>query len=199
MLSRADKRKKRAFDLFLSVIGIVATSWLMALAWLISSLETKSNGLFIQERIGKNSKPFNVYKIKTMKQVNGINTTVTTSFDSRITKSGAFFRKTKIDELPQLFNVLLGNMSFVGYRPDVRGFADELSGDDRTILDLPPGITGPASIKYKNEEELLSKQPDPEKYNQEVIWPDKVALSLEYMKEWSLTKDIGYIIRTIIG
>ncbi len=199
MLRRTDKRKKRAFDLILSIVGIAATSWLMVLSWLIASLETRSNGMFIQERIGKNGKPFNVYKIKTMKQIDGIDTTVTTSSDVRITKSGAFFRKTKIDELPQLFNVLLGTMSFVGYRPDVKGFADELSGADKSILDLPPGITGPASIKYKNEEELLTKQQDPEKYNLEVIWPDKVAISLEYMKEWSLAKDIGYIIRTIIG
>jgi len=199
MLPIKDKILKRLFDTVLSFIGLVFSFPILVIAYIVASIETKSSGLFVQTRVGKDAKLFSVYKIKTMSEINNINTTVTTSQDIRITKSGAFFRRTKIDELPQLFNVLLGEMSFVGYRPDVKGFADKLNGKDKRILDLPPGITGPASIKYKNEEELLSKQPNPEKYNQEVIWPDKVAISLEYMKEWSLAKDIGYIIRTITG
>jgi len=175
------------------------TWWLMLLAWVVASLETKSNGLFMQERIGKEGKPFLVFKIKTMKPVEGVDTTVTTSGDSRITKSGVFFRKTKIDELPQFFNVLLGTMSFVGPRPDVPGFADKLEGEDRIILSLRPGITGPASLKYKDEEELLAKQKDPERYNRDVIWSDKVQINKAYIKEWSLKKDIEYIMRTVLG
>jgi len=153
----------------------------------------------MQKRIGKAGKPFFVYKIKTMKFIEGIKSTVTTSTDQRITKSGIFFRKTKIDELPQLFNVLFGTMSFVGPRPDVSGFADNLEGEDRIILELLPGITGPASLKYKDEELLLAKQKDPERYNREVIWPDKVKINKKYIKQWSFNQDMTYIIKTITG
>jgi lipopolysaccharide/colanic/teichoic acid biosynthesis glycosyltransferase len=134
-----------------------------------------------------------------MKSVKGVGTTVTTSKDSRITTSGAFFRKTKIDELPQLFNVLFGSMSFVGPRPDVAGFADMLEGEDRIILSVRPGITGPASLKYKDEEILLSSQDNPEYYNKNVIWKDKVQINKKYVSEWSFKKDIIYIIKTILG
>lgn len=199
MLSTTEKFQKRIFDIVLSVGGICVTWWLMVLAWIVASIETKSNGLFMQKRIGKNGKPFFVYKIKTMKLINNIQTTVTTSRDGRITKSGTFFRKTKIDELPQLFNVLMGTMSFVGPRPDVPGFADMLEGEDRIILSLRPGITGPASLKYKGEEKLLSLQKDPESYNREVIWPDKVAINVAYLKNWTFKKDIEYIVKTITG
>jgi lipopolysaccharide/colanic/teichoic acid biosynthesis glycosyltransferase len=199
MLSAADKFQKRFFDIILSIVGIGLTWWIMLLSWIIASVETKSNGLFMQKRIGKEGKPFLVFKIKTMKLIEGLESTVTTSSDSRITKSGAFFRKTKIDELPQLFNVLFGSMSFVGARPDVPGFADKLEGEDRVILELAPGITGPSSLKYKDEEALLSKQEDPEGYNREVIWPDKVAINKMYLENWSLKKDIEYILKTIVG
>jgi len=199
MLSTLDRFKKRSFDIVFSIVGIGLTWWLMFVAWLIATIETKSNGLFMQKRIGREGRSFWVFKIKTMKAVDCIDTTVTTSTDRRITQSGLFFRKTKIDELPQLFNVLLGSMSFVGPRPDVSGFADKLEGKDRVILEICPGITGPASLKYKDEEEILAKQKDPERYNKEVIWPDKVEINKTYIKEWSLKKDIGYIMKTILG
>ncbi len=199
MLSTVDRIQKRVFDLLLSIIGITLTWWIMLLAWAVATIETRSNGLFMQERVGKKGKRFQVFKIKTMTSIPGVDTTVTTNGDIRITTSGAFFRKTKIDELPQLFNVLLGTMSFVGARPDVPGFADELEGEDRMILELAPGITGPSSLKYKDEEELLAKQQDPESYNREVIWPDKIAINKMYLKNWTFKKDIEYIIKTIIG
>lgn len=199
MLSPEEQRVKRFFDLAFAFIGIVLTWWIMLAAWLIATVETGSNGLFTQLRIGRNAEPFHLFKIKTMKTVAGVDTTVTTSHDRRITKSGAFFRRTKIDELPQLFNVLFGSMSFVGPRPDVPGFADRLEGDDRMILTLRPGITGPASLKYKDEEALLSEQEDPEAYNREVIWPDKVEINKAYMQNWSLKQDIHYIMKTILG
>jgi len=147
----------------------------------------------------KDGKLFDVFKIKTMKPVDGLDTTITTSNDMRITKSGKFFRDTKIDELPQLFNVLFGSMSFVGPRPDVKGYADELKGDDRIILSIRPAITGPASIKYKNEEEILAKVDNPKEYNDTVIWRDKVKINKEYIKNWSLKKDIEYILKTFRG
>ena len=199
MLSTTDKIEKRLFDIVLSVVGIGITWWVMVLAWIVATVETKSNGLFIQERIGKDAKPFLVFKIKTMKSVRGVDTTVTKSGDVRITTSGTFFRKTKIDELPQLFNVLLGSMSFVGPRPDVKGFADILEGGDRIILSVRPGITGPASLKYRDEESILANQNNPEAYNRDVIWADKVQINKNYVQEWSLKKDIIYIIKTMIG
>jgi len=190
---------KRIFDFFIALIGLLLSWWIILIAWIIATIETKSNGFFIQRRVGRNGILFNVIKIKTMKQVNGINTTITSSNDLRITKSGKIFRDTKIDELPQLWNVLIGDMSVVGPRPDVPGYADKLKGEDRIFLSIRPGITGPASLKYKNEEEILSKQEDPKYYNDSVIWPDKVKINKDYIKNWSLKKDIKYIIKTVTG
>jgi len=199
MLRPIDRTIKRIFDIVFSIMGIIFTWWIMLLAWIIASIDTKSNGLFMQKRIGKDARPFLVFKIKTMKKVEGIHTSVTTAKDIRITKSGIWFRKTKIDELPQLFNIFFGNMSFVGPRPDVAGFADLLQGDNRIILTVRPGITGPATLKYKNEEEILSQQQNPQQYNYDIIWPDKVEINKKYINHWSLKKDIIYIMKTILG
>ncbi len=190
---------KGVFDLLLALLGLVLVAPIITLAWIIASIETKSNGFYLQKRVGKNGRLFTLVKIKTMKPVLGVNTNVTQKNDVRITKSGAFFRETKIDELPQLWNVLIGQMSFVGPRPDVPGYADILVNNDRIIISIRPGITGPSSLKYKNEEELLSKQSNPEKYNDEVIWPDKIKINIEYINNWSLMNDIRYIFLTILG
>ena len=190
---------KRGFDIVVSFLGLTFSWWLIFIAWIVATFETKSNGFFIQKRVGKDGKIFNVIKIKTMKKVEGVDTTITSSNDVRITKSGKFFRDTKIDELPQLINVLIGDMSFVGPRPDVPGYADKLEGEDRIVLSIRPGITGPASLKYKNEEEILASQNDPKWYNDKIIWPDKVRINKEYIKNWSLKKDIEYIIKTVTG
>jgi len=194
-MSATDRLIKRIFDISLALIGLALTWPVILIAWIIASFETKSNGFFLQKRVGENGRQFSIIKIKTMYPNNG--STVTTANDKRITKSGRFFRKYKIDELPQLINVLKGDMSFVGPRPDVPGYADELKGDDRIILSIKPGITGPATLKYKNEEEILAKVKDPVKYNNEVIWPDKVRINKEYIKNWSLKKDIEYILKTL--
>lgn len=190
---------KRGFDIVLALVGIFFTWWVILIAVLIATIETKSFGLFRQKRVGKDGKIFNVFKIKTMKPVEGMDTTVTTANDMRITKNGKFFRKTKVDELPQLFNVLFGSMSFVGPRPDVEGYADKLEGEDRVILSVRPGITGPASLKYRNEEEILAQQDNPKEYNDTVIWRDKVKINKEYIKNWSFRKDIEYILKTVKG
>jgi len=191
-------KNKYIFDFIFASIGLFLIWWIIFLAWLIASLETKSNGFFLQKRVGRGGKLFYVIKIKTMKKIEGIDTTITASNDIRITKSGGFFRKMKIDELPQLINIIFGDMSFVGPRPDVEGYADKLEGDDRIILTIRPGITGPASIKYKNEEEILAKQKNPKQYNDTIIWPDKVKINREYIQTWSLKKDIKYILQTVI-
>ena len=188
---------KRLFDVVVSFVGLCLCSWLILFAWLCAVLETKSNGFFTQKRVGKNGKLFSIIKIKTMLPNNG--STITTRNDKRITKLGAFWRKTKIDELPQLINVFLGHMSLVGPRPDVPGYADKLVGRDRVVLSVRPGITGPASLKFKNEEELLAAQHDPVKYNNEVIFPEKVRINIEYVENWSFMKDIKYIYQTIFG
>ena len=194
-----DKFLKRFFDLNLSLVGLILSSPLIIISWIISSIETSSNGFFFQQRVGKDSRLFSMVKIKTMISIANINETVTTSNDARITISGAFFRRTKIDELPQLWNIFIGQMSFVGPRPDVPGYADKLQGDDRIILTIKPGITGPAQLAYKNEEAELAEKNDPVKYNDEVIWPDKVKINKEYVKNKSFFKDIGYIYKTVIG
>ena len=199
MITAFDKILKRTFDVTVSLLGLLATWWIILIAWIIASIETRSNGFFVQKRVGKEGKLFYAIKIKSMKRVEGLDTMITTANDARITKSGQFFRNTKIDELPQLINVLFGSMSFVGPRPDVEGYADKLQGDDRTVLSIRPGITGPASLKYKNEEEMLSQQEDPKKYNDEIIWPDKVKINRAYIENWSFKQDIVYIIKTILG
>jgi lipopolysaccharide/colanic/teichoic acid biosynthesis glycosyltransferase len=190
---------KRLFDIVGSVFGLSVVLFIIFIAWIVATIETRSNGFFVQQRVGKDGKLFNVIKIKTMKIIKGVETTVTSSNDARITTTGAFFRKTKIDELPQLWNVLLGQMSFVGPRPDVPGYADRLQGKDRVILSVRPGITGPAQLAYKNEEEILSNQNDSVKYNDEIIWPDKVRINREYIEDYSFFKDIYYIWKTIVG
>jgi lipopolysaccharide/colanic/teichoic acid biosynthesis glycosyltransferase len=198
-MTKFDKLAKFSFDLFFSIAGLIITFPFIVTAWIFASIETKSNGFFTQIRIGKNGKLFKIVKIKTMKRVEGFSSTVTTSNDKRITFTGAFFRKTKIDELPQLFNVLLGHMSFVGPRPDVPGYADKLSNADMIILSVRPGITGPAQLLYNNEEDLLANQDNPIRYNDEVIWPHKVKINRKYVEHYSFVADIHYIWKTIIG
>ena len=196
-LTQSQSFKKRLFDICFAVCGLALTWWLILVAWLLASIDTWSNGLFFQKRVGRDGSLFRVVKIKTMRPVFGLKTTVTRRGDPRITPLGVVLRSTKIDELPQLLNVLVGDMSFVGPRPDVPGFADMLNGESRAILSLRPGITGPATLKYRNEEEILSDQVDPEAYNRQVIWPDKVRINLEYIHSWSLRRDIRYMLDTV--
>jgi lipopolysaccharide/colanic/teichoic acid biosynthesis glycosyltransferase len=169
------------------------------LAALLARIDTKLSGFFTQTRVGKDGRLFRVIKIRTMRNVPGIGTSVTTSSDPRITRIGGLFRRTKIDELPQLINVFLGHMSFVGPRPDVPGFADRLKGDDRIVLSIRPGITGPATLKYRDEEALLYAQPNPEQYNAKVLFPDKVRINREYIQNYRFLSDLKYILQTVVG
>ncbi len=127
------------------------------------------------------------------------NNTITTANDARITAFGRFLRKYNLDELPQIYNVFIGNMSIVGPRPDVKGYADELTGDDRMILSVKPGITGPATLYYKNEEQILAKKENPKQYNDEVLWKEKIKINKLYITNWSLINDIKYILKTIVN
>lgn len=188
---------KRAFDIFFSLLGLLLFGWLILIAYIIACIDTRGNGFFVQDRVGRDGELFKVVKIKTMRSNTNVDTNVTKSSDPRITQLGAFFRKTKIDELPQLYNVLIGNMSFVGPRPDVPGFADKLEGKERKILSVRPGITGPATLAYRNEEEILEEKEDPEKYNEEIIYPRKVKINLKYIDNYSFLRDLKFILATI--
>ena len=199
MLTPGEDAAKRLFDLVLAVVLLGLTWWIILLAWAGACWSTRANGFFLQVRVGRWGRPFKVIKIRTMKPSSEITTTSTTARDPRITPLGAWLRRRKIDELPQLFNVLAGQMSFVGPRPDVPGFADQLEGDARRILSLRAGITGPATLYYRNEEEILAGMDDPEAYNREVIFPQKVRLNLEYIENYSLLNDFKYIFLTAIG
>ena len=152
---------------------------------------------YIQERIGQNAKSFKLIKFRTMKGEE--ESPVAAAELNRITRVGRWLRRTKIDELPELLNIFVGDMSFVGPRPDVAGYADKLEGDDRRLLTMKPGLTGVASLKYRNEEDLLAAQPNPQEYNDKVIWPDKVRLNLLYMERQSLWLDVKVLICTALG
>lgn len=197
-IPRSQELVKRCFDILIAIVGIFCTFPIMVVAIIISSIETKSFGIFTQERVGKNGVIFKIIKVKTMRKMKNINTNITTSNDPRITKSGRIFRQLKIDELPQLFNVLVGKMSFVGPRPDTIEMYQDLSDDELLILSVRPGITGPATIKYKNEESLLAASNNPEEFNKE-IFKDKVKINLDYINNYHLINDIKYLIQTIRG
>lgn len=190
---------KNIFDRIASFFGLLVL-WpvLLVVALLIKIKMPGGPVLFTQKRVGKDGKLFTMYKFRSMTVGHG-GSSVSVAGESRITPLGAKLRKYKLDELPELWNVLIGDMSFVGPRPDVPGYADRLQGEDRKILQLKPGITGSASLKYRNEEELLAKQDDPVRYNDEVIFPDKVRINLDYLEHWSFWLDMKIIIYTIIG
>ena len=194
-ICRSHQTQKRIFDFTFALIGVIVFTPIIILLIPLATISTGAPGVFRQRRIGRYGKPFYLYKLRTMRNREG--TTVTTSNDTRVTRLGRWLRKGKLDELPRLFNVLFGEMSFVGPRPDVAGFADKLTGKDLAILDLRPGITGPATIKYKNEEEILGLKDDPEEYNRSVIWPDKVQINLNYIENWSIWNDLVLLFATV--
>ncbi|WP_313114915.1 sugar transferase [Aequorivita sediminis] len=168
---------KRFFDLVLSVTGLLIFGLIILLLVIIASIDTKCQGVFLQKRIGQFGKSFTIFKIQTF------------SKDGDISTFGNFLRKYKLDELPQLVNILLGQMSFVGPRPDVPGYYDALEGKARKILALKPGLFSRAAIKYYNEESLLKSQDNPQYYNDNIIFPDKVSMNLEYYYQRSMKED----------
>lgn len=178
---------KRIFDIVFSLIGLLCIGWLILLVIVIASIDTKSFGLFVQERIGQYGKPFKIFKIKSM-----------VDSSQRISAVGRLLRNSKVDELPQLFNIVMGQMSFVGPRPDIKGYYDTLEGENRKVLELKPGLTSEASIKYAKEEELLNQQLDPLSYNNYVIFPDKVKMNINYYYTRSIFLDLQIIYRTIV-
>lgn len=187
---------KRTFDFVASVIGFIILLPFLLIILVIHKIRMPDGpAFFVQERVGKDGYLFWMIKFRTMVNSHS-GSSISVKGELRITPYGAFLRKYKIDELPELLNVILGQMSLVGPRPDVPGYADKLSGEDRLILTLRPGITGPASLVYKNEEEILATVPDPQKYNDEVVYPDKVRINLEYYRNNTFIGDLIIIFKT---
>lgn len=190
---------KWIFDRIVSLIGLLCL-WpvLLVVAILIKIKMPGGPAFFTQKRVGRYGKLFTMHKFRSM-TVSHSGSSVSVAGEARITPLGAKLRKYKLDELPELWDVLIGNMSFVGPRPDVPGYADQLKGDDRRVLELRPGITGPASLKYRDEEELLAKVDNPIEYNDTVIYPDKVRINLYYLDHYSFAKDFQMILCTVLG
>lgn len=178
---------KRLFDLLFSFVGLLIFSPIILIMALVAALDTGSSGFFLQDRVGQHGKLFRIIKLRTI-----------SAKTSAISKYGKFLRRSKIDELPQLYNVLIGEMSFVGPRPDVPGYADVLKGKDRAFLKLKPGLTGLASLKYRNEEALLALERNPLQYNDTVIWPDKVRLNNWYEEHRSFGMDLLILCYTFL-
>ncbi|MGB5323310.1 sugar transferase [Lutimonas sp.] len=197
-LNKNQKILKRLFDLFFSFIGLCILVLPLMILFVLATISTGKFGLYCQHRVGMHGQLFVMYKVRSMKE--GDDTFgITLNNDPRITRFGRFLRNTKLDEIPQLWNVFIGDMSLVGPRPDIQGYADQLLGEDRVILSVRPGITGPATLRYKNEEALLALQTDPIHYNDSVIWKDKIEINKLYIKNWSLKGDITYILKTIFS
>lgn len=190
---------KYLFDRIMAFIGLVVLSPVLFVVWILIRIKMPDGpAVFTQKRVGKGGILFTMYKFRSM-SAHHSGSTVSVAGESRITPLGAKLRRYKLDELPELWNVLIGDMSFVGPRPDVPGYADKLEGDDRRVLQLRPGITGPASLKYRDEEVLLAAQANPQEFNDKVIYPDKVRINLYYLDHYSFVADIKMIIATVLG
>ena len=204
---------KRLFDIIASLFGLLLIWWVYPIVAILIKVKMPGGpAFFCQKRVGRDGKLFTCHKFRTM-TVKHSGSSVSVAGDSRITPLGAKLRHYKIDELPELWDVLIGNMSFVGPRPDVPGYADQLQGEDRVVLKLRPGITGPATLKYRLEDEIISayvaqRQAEGDtrdaqeiavEYNDTVIYPDKVRLNKYYYEHYSFWKDIEMILATVLG
>jgi len=188
---------KRIFDILFSLLFIILLSPFFLIISILILVTSGFPVIFKQVRICQRGEKFIIYKFRTMRRNDQLST-ISVTGDSRITTIGKYLRKSKLDELPELFNILKGDMSFVGPRPDVSGYYDRLKGRDRDILKLKPGLTGPASLKYINEEEILAQVKDPKWYNDNIIFPDKVRINKLYLENWSLLLDLRIIFHTLI-
>ncbi|TWH99160.1 lipopolysaccharide/colanic/teichoic acid biosynthesis glycosyltransferase [Flavobacterium tiangeerense] len=181
---------KRLFDILFSISAILLFGWIVVFSLVVAAVATNSNGLFFQKRIGRYGVTFTIIKLRTL--------CTYTDGTISIPRVGLLLRKSKLDELPQLVNILVGHMSFVGPRPDIVGYYNSLQGEERLILQLKPGLTSEASLKYFDEEVLLQQQENPKEYNDTVIFPDKVKLNLHYYYNHSILGDIKIIYKTLL-
>lgn len=191
---------KYIFDRFFSLIGLILLSPFLLVVFILHKIKMpKGSFIYRQNRVGKDGKLFKIFKIRTLRDNSEEAGSVTIADDERILPFGKWLRESKIDTFLELINILIGDMSFVGPRPDVPGYADKLEGDDRVILKMRPGLTCPASIKYRHEDEILARQDNPQEYNDTVIWPDKVKINREYYEKWSIWRDVSILFETIFG
>ena len=191
---------KIIFDKLFSILGLICLAPVMLVVSILIRIKMPGGPvIYRQQRVGQYGKLFTVFKFRSMNVAGEGRTSIASEEEDRITPLGKTLRRYKLDELPELWNVLKGDMSFVGPRPDVPGYADKLKGKDRDILQLKPGITGPASLKYRQEEDLLNSVTNPQEYNDKVIYPDKVRLNLYYLEHYSFFKDIEMIVCTVLG
>ncbi len=190
-------RRKRLFDMVCAALGLLVLSPVLLVCALLVGLTSPGGVLFRQERIGKDGVPFTIYKFRSMRKDNA-GLKISTSRDTRITSVGRVLRKTKLDELPQLWNVLKGDMSFVGPRPEVREYTNLYTPEQRQVLMVRPGITGLASIRYRNENELLTASSDPNRTYIDVVMPAKLALDLKYIPRACVSYDIKLILETLV-
>ena len=189
---------KRCFDCTVAAAGLLVLGLPMTVLGLLILLVDGASVLFRQKRVGRGGRLFTIYKYRTMTHRPALGSSITISGDARVTGIGKWLRAFKLDELPQLWNVLRGDMSFVGPRPDVPGYMDRLQGAEARVRELRPGITGPASLAFRNEEQLLARAADPVVFNDRVLFPAKVRLNLAYMQSISLASDVGYILKTLV-
>jgi lipopolysaccharide/colanic/teichoic acid biosynthesis glycosyltransferase len=194
-MTPAQLQAKRIFDFSLALILLPMMIIPLVVLLMGAAIDVGQFGWFKQVRVGQDGQLFYMFKLRTLKHGKH----ELGDLDGMASAYGRFLRRSKLDELPQIFNVLMGQMSFVGPRPDVQGFADVLTGDDRIILKVKPGVTGPATLKYKNEEQILAMQSDPESYNRTIIWPDKVEINKKYVQNWSFYLDLKYILQSLIN
>ncbi|VYU31458.1 sugar transferase [Clostridium tertium] len=198
-MSKFNQGIKRLFDFLVSLVGVIILSPIFIIVSIAIKLDSKGNVLFLQKRVGRYGKEFNIYKFRTMvTDAEKLGKQITVGKDSRITKVGAFLRKFKIDELPQLLNVLKGDMSLVGPRPEVPKYVSLYNETQKKVLCVRPGITDIASLRYKDENDILGKVENPEEYYINVIMKDKLDLNLEYIEKSNLFFDIYLIIKTIV-
>lgn len=181
------KHWKIVFDFILAIMLIIFLVPLLAILFIIATVDTSSNGMFFQKRIGQHGNLFTIFKFKTIHEQK-----------RTCSKIGRVLRKCKLDELPQLFNIVKGDMSFVGPRPDIEGYYDQLEGPDRKVLELKPGLTSEASIEYRNEEALLKNQENPLLYNDQILFPHKVQMNLSYLENMSLMTDMKILFKTVL-
>jgi lipopolysaccharide/colanic/teichoic acid biosynthesis glycosyltransferase len=178
---------KRIFDFFAALILLLIIGFPLIILVIVARFYNGGTGVFKQTRVGKDAGLFTIYKLQTYNMHEG-----------KVSKIGRFLRKSKIDELPQLVNIIKGEISFVGPRPDIEGYANKLKGENKKILKLRPGLTGPASLKYYNEEAILQQQENPKEYNDKVIYPDKIKMNLDYYYNRTFIGDIKLILKTIL-
>jgi len=189
---------KWIFDRVMALMGLLCLWPVLLIVAVLIKIKMPGPVFFVQQRVGKDGTLFACHKFRSMTVGHG-GSSVSVAGEARITPLGAKLRKYKLDELPELWDVFIGKMSFVGPRPDVPGYADKLTGEDRIVLSLRPGITGPATLKYRNEEELLATVENPQQYNDEVIYPNKVRINRYYAEHYSFTDDIKMIFCTVLG